>query len=326
MPGIEKNIALVIPCYKVREEIISVLKRVGPEVSRIYVVDDGCPEKTGEDVEENISDSRVKVIKNETNLGVGGATKVGYQNAMQDGADIIVKIDGDGQMDPSLISRVVRPIREGYADYAKGNRFYSMEFLENMPTIRVMGNAILSFLTKLTSGYWNLMDPTNGYTAIHGKILELLPLEKIEDGFFFENDMLFRLNTIRAVIRDIPMEAKYGNEKSNLKVWQTCRTFPWKLLLRLGKRIYYNYFLRDFNVCSIELILSSVLISFGVCFGLAHWYLGYIKDSIATTGTVMLAALPVILGFQLFLAAVHFDVTNIPSEPLSKALFNNRIE
>ena len=295
---------------------MTVLDQIGPEVSKIYVIDDLCPEKTGRYVEANCRDPRVQVLYHPENRGVGGATKSGFFKALNDKMDIVIKIDGDGQMDPRLIPRFVRPIQKGYADYTKGNRFYSIELIGQMPKVRVAGNAVLSFLTKITSGYWNLMDPSNGYVAVHRSVLSMLPLQKIDDRYFFETDMLFRLNTFRAVVYEVPMEAVYGDEKSNLSILRVCINFPKKHLVRFFKRLYYNYFLRDFNMCSVELIAGTVLLGFGTVFGLKHWYFSITHNIPATTGTVMLAALPVILGFQMLLAAVHFDVTNIPNSPL----------
>lgn len=313
-------IAVVIPCYKVKKHIFDVLGRIGPEVSSIYVIDDKCPEQSGRYVEDNCDDPRVRVVYHAENKGVGGAMITGYTCAMNDGAQIIVKIDGDNQMDPVLIPRFVQPIIQKRADYTKGNRFYSLESLENMPKIRLFGNAALSFLTKFTSGYWNIMDPTNGYTAIHHSVLRILPLHKIDNRYFFESDMLFRLNTVRAVIREIPMDAVYEDEKSSMNIIQVCMDFPKKHLIRFLKRIYYNYFLRDFNVCSMELVSGSLLAACGSIFGLIKWHQSIARGIPATTGTVMLAALPVILGFQLLLAAVHYDVMNVPEEPLCKFL------
>jgi glycosyltransferase involved in cell wall biosynthesis len=312
------QISVVIPCYKVKNHILSVIDNIGSEVSRIYVVDDKCPEQTGKYVEEFCKDPRVRVVCNLENKGVGGATMAGYRQAMEDKSDIIVKIDGDGQMNPRLIPRFVQPIIEGCADYTKGNRFYSLESLETMPKIRIFGNAGLSFLSKLTSGYWNIMDPTNGYTAIHSSVLCMLPLHKIDNRYFFESDMLFRLNTFRAVVREIPMDAIYGEEKSNLNILKVIKDFPAKHLVRFFKRLYYNYFMRDFNVCSVEIIFGTLLMLGGAIFGLTHWYLSIHRGIPATTGTVMLAALPVIMGFQLFLSAIHYDVMNIPKKPLHK--------
>lgn len=310
------TIAVVIPCFKVKKHILNVVHRIGPEVSAIYVVDDDCPEQSGNFVESNCTDPRIRVLYHRENKGVGGATKTGFLQALQDGHEIMIKVDGDGQMDPKLIPRFIRPIKKGYADYTKGNRFFSIESVGEMPRIRVVGNAILSFLTKVTSGYWNLMDPANGYLAIHRCVLAILPLKKIEDRYFFETDMLFRLNTFRAVISEVPMDSIYANEKSNLSILKVVMEFPRKHLVRCFKRIYYNYFLRDFNMCSIELTAGLVSLLFGVIFGSIHWYLSISQNIPATTGTVMVAALPIILGFQLLLAAIHYDVTNIPEKPI----------
>ena len=219
------NVYIVIPAYKVKLHILEILDKIliNKSISKIFVVDDFCPENTGEFVIQNCSDSRVSVIRNKANLGVGGAVMTGYRAAIAEGADIIIKIDGDGQMDPDLIPAFIEPILRGEADYTKGNRFFEIETIRQMPWTRLIGNTGLSFLTKLSTGYWNLFDPTNGYTAINSSVAARLPFEKISFRYFFESDMLFRLNTMRAVVVDIPMFARYGSEKSNLKVW---REFP----------------------------------------------------------------------------------------------------
>ena len=129
----------------------------------------------------------------------------GYRAALEDGAAIVVKLDGDGQADPGLIPSLVGPILAGQCDYIKGNRFFNPENLSNMPKVRLLGNAILSFLSKASTGYWSIMDPTNGLTAISVPVLRLLPLEKLPKGYFFETDILFRLNAVRAVVEDFPM-------------------------------------------------------------------------------------------------------------------------
>ena len=216
------KIAVLIPSYKVKSHILEVIRLIGPEVCKIYVVDDCCPDGSGDFVIQHCTDERVIVLRNPVNLGVGGAVMTGYRTAIADGIDIIVKIDGDGQMDPSLISDFVSPIIAGNADYTKGNRFFNLEKISEMPKIRLFGNAVLSFMTKLSSGYWELFDPTNGYTAIHSEVAKHLPLDKISQRYFFETDMLFRLNTLGAVVIDIPMDAKYEDEVSNLKVSRLC--------------------------------------------------------------------------------------------------------
>src|SRR5438309_3118533 len=203
------SIAVVIPSYRVSRHILGVLAALPPDVTRVYVVDDACPERSGRMVSERCSGTRVTVLQHEHNQGVGGAMVTGYRAALAGGADIIVKIDGDGQMDPALIPRLVQPILRGQADYVKGNRFHDLDHLRSMPRVRLFGNALLSLINKVASGYWNVMDPTNGFTAIQRTALEMLPLAKLDRGYFFESDMLFRLYTIRAVVRDLPMAAHY---------------------------------------------------------------------------------------------------------------------
>jgi len=310
-------IAVVIPCYKVKQDIRDVIIRTVSHADKIYVVDDACPEGTGKFVEENFPSPDIKVIYHAKNLGVGGAVKSGYSKALEEGATVIIKLDGDGQMDPAMIPRLIEPILNKTADYVKGNRFYDLAYLQKMPGLRKIGNSALSFINKLSSGYWNVMDPTNGYTAISRSALEQLPLDKIDNRFFFESDMLFRLNIIRAVVSDIPMKAVYKNEKSNLRIWRVLFQFPFKYANRLLKRIFYNYFLRDFNIGSLELIIASIFLLFGFIFGGVRWAESIHYDQPATAGTVLLAGLPVILGFQSLLAFLHYDVTNIPEKSLT---------
>lgn len=313
-------IAVVIPAYRVRDRICSVISKIGPEVRWIFVVDDGCPERSGQAVTDHCDDSRVRVLFNEKNLGVGGAVKRGYREALVCGAEIIVKIDGDGQMDPALLSRFVAPIAEGRADYTKGNRFYDIHKLSDMPTARLIGNAVLSFLSKLSTGYWDLFDPTNGYTAIHARIVERLPLERISDRYFFESDMLFRLGAMRAVVLDVPMDAAYGEEQSNLRIRAVAGEFGLKHARNFSKRIFYNYLLRDFSVGSVELLAGAALLAFGTVFGLRQWMLSAMTGQPSGAGTVMLAALPVILGIQLLLAFLAYDIATVPRRPLHPSL------
>jgi len=313
-------IAVVIPCYRVEKSILAVLAAIGPECDAIYVVDDACPERSGERVERKCSDPRVRVLRNATNEGVGGATIAGYRAALADGADIIVKCDGDGQMDPALVPRLLRPILDGEADYTKGNRFFDLETLRDMPRIRLVGNSLLSFLSKLSSGYWNLFDPTNGFTAIHASVLSNLPLDKIARGWFFESDLLFRLGVLRAVASDVPVPARYGDEHSNLVVRRVATDFARRHAVNTAKRIFYNYYLRNFNIASIEMPLGALLMAWGGWFGATHWLEGIRHNVPQTSGTVMVAALPVLLGFQLVLAALGFDLQNVPREVLHRRL------
>ncbi len=254
------RIAVVIPCYRVGEAIFGVLARIGPEVSRIYVVDDRCPDSTADKVEARNTDQRVVVLRHSVNQGVGGALITGYRRALADGMTIAVKLDGDGQMDPALIPRFVKPILAGLADYTKGNRFYHIESLTGMPRARLFGNAALSFLTKISSGYWRVFDPTNGYTAIHTAVLRLIPLDKIARDYFFESDMLFRLSLVRAVVHDVPMDAVYGDEKSGLKIAKVIPRFLARHTANSVKRVFYSYLLRDFQLASVNLIVGAIAV------------------------------------------------------------------
>lgn len=312
------KIAVVIPAYKVGHHIIEVIGSIGHEVSLIYVVDDCCPEGSGSLVESTCKDPRVTVIRKPVNEGVGGAVMTGYKAAIKDGADIIVKVDGDGQMDPGLIIDFVTPIAAGEADYTKGNRFFNLEEIRAMPTVRLLGNAALSFMTKLSSGYWDLFDPTNGYTAIHRDVAQRLPFEKISHRYFFETDMLFRLNTLRAVVMDIPMDAKYGDEKSNLEISKILSEFLFKHIRNFFKRIFYNYYLRDMSIASIELPLGIILSTFGIIFGSYHWILSSRAHDSTAAGTVMLSAMPIIIGIHFILAFLAYDISSVPKRVLHK--------
>jgi dolichol-phosphate mannosyltransferase len=319
MPRILK-IAVVIPCYKVRKHILQVIKSIGVEVTKIYIIDDACPEKTGVFVSRHCKDKRVTILRNISNLGVGGAVMYGYQQAIHEKMDIIVKIDGDGQMDPRLIPIFIQPIICGVADYTKGNRFFDIDELTSMPKIRLFGNALLSFFTKFSSGYWNLFDPTNGYTAIHTSVASHLPFHKISNRYFFETDMLFRLNLLRAVVIDIPMAAKYSGEVSNMRISNILFEFIIKHIRNLFKRILYNYYLRDLSVASIELPIGIILLFFGVFYGLFNWSLSAHLGLRSSAGTVMLSALPIMSGIQLILAFLAYDINSVPVYPRSKIL------
>jgi len=314
------KIAVVIPCYRVKEFIAEVINNIGDEVSYIFAVDDFCPDNSGKYIEENISDKRLKVLYNQKNLGVGGAVMTGYHAAIEAGADIIVKVDGDGQMDPKLIPIFVKSIIQGEADYTKGNRFFDLEHIHKMPKLRVFGNAVLSLMNKISSGYWNIFDPTNGYTAISVKVAKKLAFAKISNRYFFESDMLFRLNLIRAVIIDIPMDAKYGDEKSNLVISKVIGDFLCKHCKNFLKRIFYNYFLRDMSLASIELVLGVTLLLFGFTFGGYHWINTLFSGVVNTAGTVMIAAISLIAGLQFILAFLAYDIASVPKYPLSRIL------
>jgi glycosyltransferase involved in cell wall biosynthesis len=314
------KIAVVVPCFKVSRQVLDVIARIGPECSRIYVVDDCCPERSGDLVSERCRDPRVTVLRHSENEGVGGAVMSGYLAAERDGATVIVKIDGDGQMAPELLPFFVAPILRGTADYTKGNRFFDPEAVRAMPLVRLMGNAALSFMAKLSCGYWDSFDPTNGYTAIHAKLVAHLPWDRISRRYFFESDVLFRLNTLRAVVVDVPMEARYGDEVSSLKVSTVLPEFFAKHLRNTFKRIFYNYFLRDFSTATLSLIVGLLLLGFGLVFGSTQWLAAVRSGTASSAGTVMLAALPTLSGLQLLLAFLNYDIASTPRYPIHPSL------
>lgn len=314
------KVSVVIPCYRVGRRVLDVLGAIPGDVQRIYCVDDACPDGTAAMIETHCRDPRVRVLKHDENQGVGGAVMTGYRQAIDDGADVIVKIDGDGQMDPALLPRFIGPILDGQADYTKGNRFYDLRYISRMPLPRLFGNAVLSFMNKVASGYWDIFDPTNGYTAIAAPVAALLPLDRISRRYFFESDMLFRLGTFRAVVRDVPMDARYGDEVSNLRIAEVLPEFLSKNLRNLGKRIFYNYFLRDVSVASLELVAGLALCLFGSIYGAWHWWQSLVTHQAAATGVIMLAAMPVLVGFQLLLAFLAYDIAGVPRYPLGPGL------
>jgi glycosyltransferase involved in cell wall biosynthesis len=318
------KVAVVIPCYRVSRHVLQVIAGIGPEVHTILVVDDGCPEGSGALVEQRCRDARVRVLFREHNGGVGAATLAGFEEAERTGHDIVVKVDGDGQMDPRLIPTLIRPLVEGRADFAKGNRFFSPRNLRTMPGLRLVGNSGISFLAKLANGYWHVMDPTNGFIAMRTVLLPVIDHERISNRYFFENDLLFRLSLVRASVVDVPMAARYGDERSNLSAFHSLVSFPARFLWRFGVRIAYRYFLRDFNVGSVSLLTSLVLLLGGAGLGVWHWVRSVQTGVPASSGTVMLAALPVLLGFQLLTFALLYDVETTPREPISPYLAQSR--
>ena len=312
------SIAVVIPSFRVTEHILEVIKNIGPEVDRIYVIDDACPDKSGEFVKNHSKDKRVQVLFHDTNQGVGGAVVTGYKAALADNIDVVVKVDGDGQMDPRLILTIAKPVLEGNADYSKGNRFDSLENLFSMPRTRIFGNAVLSLWSKLSSGYWNITDPTNGFTAIHRKALEAIQLDKLRKTYFFESDLLFRLSIVNAVVMDVPMVSVYGNEKSNLKIRKVIFEFPWRHTVNLLKRLFYKYYLREWSVASFELPAGIGLTIFGAWFGLARYFEASGAGQATTAGQATLSALALILGVQLLLSFLAYDVQSEPRVPRQK--------
>lgn len=306
---------VVIPCYKVRDHILSVLRKIPAWVEGIVCVDDCCPDRSGDFITENAGDPRVVVLRLAQNQGVGGATMAGYAEADRLGGKILVKVDGDDQMDIAYLAQLVTPILLEEADYTKGNRFTSISHLAAMPRIRIFGNAALSFAAKVSTGYWNVFDPTNGFTAIDGLVAQRVMEKKVSKRFFFETDLLYHLGTLRAVVRDVPIPARYGDEVSNLRISAIIGPFALRHVQNFLRRIIGQYFVRDFTVATVELLAGGAFFLFGVGYAI-RWLMLRNPEVPASAGVVMAAALPVIVGVQLLLQALNFDVLNVPSKPL----------
>lgn len=311
----ESGVWLIVPCYKVKAHISQVIARAPDWIEGIVCVDDACPENSGDYIEETNTDPRVRVVRLPQNRGVGGATMAGYAEADRLGARILVKVDGDDQMDLSYLAQLIAPIVLGEADYAKGNRFTSLSHLQAMPPVRIFGNAALSFAAKVSTGYWNVFDPTNGFTAIESSVARRVMEKSVSQRFFFETDLLYHLGTLRAVVRDVPMPARYGDEVSNIRISAIIGPFAGKHLTNFLQRLVGQYFVRDFNVATIELLAGIALFGFGMIYGL-HWLAVRDVNQAASAGVVMTAALPVIVGVQLLLQVVNFDVLNVPTRAI----------
>ena len=309
------NITVVIPCYNVARHIEKVVCTLSPEISWIILVNDCSKDDTGNILarlqQEN---NRIIYINHEVNKGVGGAMLSGFQKSLELNCDITMKMDGDGQMDASYIPQLLKILKLDKADYAKGNRFRDLNALRKMPLIRRIGNLGLSFLIKAASGYWNIFDPNNGFFAIKNEVLKNINFRKIHPRYFFESSMLIELYHANAVVQDVPMKARYGDEKSGLSITKTLFEFPPRLFIAFIKRILLKYFLFEFNIASIYLLFGLPLFLFGAVYGIVN-FVKYGSSHIpAPTGTVVIPTLLIILGFQLLISAVNYDITNYPKK------------
>lgn len=308
-------ITVVIPCYNVARHIKDVICNIPDSISYIIVVND-CSKDDTESILLKLANENKKIIyiRHEVNQGVGGAMITGYKRSMELNADITIKMDGDGQMDAAYIPVLVKPLVEDKADFVKGNRFRELKALQAMPISRRIGNLGLSFIIKAASGYWNVFDPTNGFTAIKNETLKSMNFNKIHKRYYFETSVLIELYYANAVVNDIPMKARYGDEVSGLSRTKTLFQFPPKLFIAFIRRIILKYFLFDFNIASIYIIFGLPLFLFGLYYGITN-YIKYSTSHIgAPTGTVVIPTLLIILGFQLLLSAVSYDITNYPKK------------
>lgn len=306
-------ITVVIPCYNVSRHIEDVVKQLPGEVNWIITVNDRSKDDT-ENILRRLQAENKKVIfiDHEVNQGVGGAMITGFKRSIELNSDITIKIDGDNQMDSSYIPALIKPIMDNKADYTKGNRFRDFKALRQMPAIRRFGNLGLSFCIKAASGYWNIFDPNNGFVAISNEMLKTIDINKIHKRYFFESSMLIELYHADAVIQEIPMKAKYGDEVSHLSLTRTLFGFPPKLLKAFIRRIVLKYYLFDFNIASVYILFGLPLFLLGLIYGIINYIEYGSSHTPAPTGTVVIPTLLIIMGFQLLLSATSFDISNYP--------------
>jgi glycosyltransferase involved in cell wall biosynthesis len=310
----KQKTAIVIPYYNASSKITEVIAAVPNYIDFVIIVDDCGKEPLPKDaILQKINEhSTIIFLNNPINLGVGGATKTGFAKAIELNVDIVIKIDADNQMDLSYLPILIDSLIKKEADYAKGNRFRDLKALKNMPFVRRIGNLFLSFLIKIATGYWNVFDPTNGYFAIKVSVLKQLDLDKLSNRYFFETSLIAELYYYKVRIKDITMPAIYHDEKSSMQVWKMPLLFSWNLLKLFIKRIVKQYFLYDFNIGSIYILFGLPLFLFGIVFGFIKWIYYSSNHILAPTGTIMLITLTIILGFQLLLQAIQFDIINSP--------------
>lgn len=304
----QKKIAIVVPAYKEEELIKETLSLIPEYVDKIYAVDDGSPDKTFQIIQEFAEkDSRVVPIKHEKNGGVGAAIVSGYKKSLEDGMDIAVVMAGDNQMDPDYLPDLLNPIIEGRADYAKGNRLLHKEYRKGMSKWRVFGNIMLTFLTKIASGYWQLVDPQNGYTAISRSALEMIDLDSIYKLYGFANDMLIKLNVYGFRIINISHPARYGNEKSKIKYGRFIIKASWLLLRGFFWRLKMKYVILSFHPLVLFYLFGIILTSIGSIIGLHSLYLKFLIDKPLFVRGV-LSTIIFIIGLQFLSFAMIFDM------------------
>lgn len=308
-------VAVIIPAYKVEKQIARVVGSIPPLVQKIIVVEDASPDGTAA-VLQGLTDPRLIVIHHPRNRGVGGAMCSGYNRAIEEGAEILVKMDGDDQMDAAAIVDLIRPIVQHRADFTKGNRFLNQAQLTTMPLIRRLGNLALTFWVKAASGYWKIFDPSNGFTAMRAGVWKLLDQGRISHDYFFESSLLIEMRYHHAVVQDVAIPARYQDEESSLSVARVLVSFPARLMKAFFRRMIFQYYLYDFSFVSVAIALGILFELFGFGWGIYHWARSTQTGIPSTTGTVLIAVLPIILGAQLLLQAIAEDIRDTPTEPL----------
>jgi glycosyltransferase involved in cell wall biosynthesis len=302
-----KRVAVVVPAYDEEELIGTTLAGMPEFVDRIFVVDDASTDGTAERA-RRAGDSRVRVVSRERNGGVGAAIVTGYRAALEEGLDVVCVMAGDNQMDPADLLALVEPVARGEVDYAKANRLVSGEAWDLIPRTRYLGNAILSLLTKIASGYWHVADSQTGYTAISRDVLGRLDLDRVYAGYGFPNDMLVHLNVWNARVRDFPSRPVYDvGERSGIKLRSVVPRISWLLVKGFFWRLREKYVIRDFHPLVFFYALGILMTFAGLLLGAIEAILRLNGNAI-TTPTIVLVALLLISGSQFTLFAMWFDM------------------
>jgi glycosyltransferase involved in cell wall biosynthesis len=302
-----KRVAVVVPAYDEEALIGGTLAGIPDFVDRVYVVDDGSRDGTATRAQD-AGATRVEVITHERNEGVGAAIVTGYRRALTDGIDVVCVMAADGQMDPADLEQIVGPVARGEVDYAKANRLFTGQAWQLMPRHRYLGNAMLSMLTKIASGYWHVADSQSGYTAISRETLEQLDLDRIYRRYGFPNDMLVHLNVWNARVRDVPSRPIYGvGERSGIKLRRVVPSIAWLLAKGFFWRLREKYVIRDFHPLVFFYALGILLTLAGLVLGAVETVLRLMGNEL-TTPTMILVALLLISGTQFMLFAMWFDM------------------
>jgi glycosyltransferase involved in cell wall biosynthesis len=302
-----KTVAVVVPAYDEEALVATTIRGVPGFVDRIIVVDDASRDGTAAAARE-VGDPRVEVVTHERNLGVGAAIVTGYQHAVAAGSEVTCVMAADNQMDAADLEKIALPVARGEVDYAKANRLISGEAWQVIPRSRYLGNAVLSFLTKIASGYWHVADSQSGYTAASREMLEQLDLHRIYRGYGFPNDMLVHLNVWNARVRDIPSRPVYNvGETSGIKIRKVIPRISWLLLKGFFWRMKEKYVIRDFHPLVFFYALGFLMTLLGLGLGIAEVVLRIMGNEVSV-GTVVLVSLLLIFGSQFTLFAMWFDM------------------
>ena len=308
-----KTIGCVIPCYRGGDITLDIINKTPSIVDYVVLIDDYCPNFTGDRASKEIKNKKLIIIKNNSNLGVGASVKKGIKYLLSINCEIIIKIDADGQINPLLINDFIKPLLNNQADAVKGNRFISAEIILSMPFVRLIGNIGLSFLNKLSTGYWELFDPTNGFIAFSSSALRKIRLDKIDNRYFFESDLLFECSLSNIYFKQFPMKSVYKDEISSLDPFKSIFRFGRLHLINIFKRLIYQYFILDFNAGSLELLGSIITFSTVIFYNLYSIYSGRSSLTlIASQGIGNKLLILFLISFQLFLSFIYFDSTQKP--------------